>query len=80
MWSDLIPIDVWKKTREQVIVCLEKEMGAVLTSAIAYSWRLSELTHHTGVKQLLKNKANVPHREAIWADNKPHAKNYCRVG
>ena len=51
-----------------MIVCLEKEMDAVLTSAIAYSWRLSELTPGiicTGVKQLLKNKANVPHREAI---------------
>ena len=54
-----------------MIVCLEKEMDAVVTSAIAYSWRLSELTpgntsrYHTGVKQLLKNKANVPHREAI---------------
>ena len=47
-----------------MIVCLEKEMDAVLTSAIAYSWRLSELTH-TGVKQLLKNKSNVPHGEAI---------------
>ena len=45
-----------------------------LTSAIPYSWRLSKLTplfirkrYHTGVKQLLKNKANVPHREDILA-------------
>ena len=37
------------------------------------------VTNATGVKQLLKNKANVPHREAILADSKPHAKNYCRV-
>ena len=41
-----------------------EEMDAVLTYAIPYSWRLSE-RYHTGVKQLLKNKANVPHREAI---------------
>ena len=42
-------------------------MDAVLASAIPYSWRLSELTplfyyrkrYHTGVNQLLKNKANV---------------------
>ena len=61
-----------KRTREQGFVCLEKEMDAVLTSAIQYSWMLGELTplfkgktNHTGVKQHLKNKANVPHREAI---------------
>ena len=44
MLSDLIHIEVWKKTREQGIVCLEKEMDAVITYAIPYSRRLSELT------------------------------------
>ena len=54
---------------EQGIVCVEKNMDAVLAYAIPYSWRLSEPFKGKGiilgVKQLLKNKANVPHREAI---------------
>ena len=36
--------------------------------------------YHTGVKQLLKNKANGPHRDAIWAGNKPHAKIIVQLG
>ena len=49
-------------------------MDAVLTSAIPYSWRLSELSPLfkgkgiilPGVKQLLKNEANVPHCVVQW--------------
>ncbi len=75
-----------KDDRTRDCVCRE-EMDAVLTYAIQYSWRLSELFKGKGIileddqyTQLLKNKANVPHPEAIWADSKAHAKNYCWVG
>ena len=57
---------------EQGIVYVDKKMDAVLTYAIPYSWSLSELFKGKGIileddqyTQLLKNKANVPHHEAI---------------
>ena len=34
---------------EQGIVCVEKKMDAVLTHAIPYSWRLSELFKGKGI-------------------------------
>ena len=45
MWSDLIPIEVWKKMREQGIACLEKKMDSALV--IPYSAN-TKVWYYTG--------------------------------
>ena len=52
------------------------------TIFVEVEWTVKSKRYHTWVKQLLKNKANVPHRLKLFERiySKPHAKNYCRVG
>ncbi len=47
-----------KRMIEQGIVCVEKKMDAVLTYAIPYSWRLSELTPLFKVKGIILEWSN----------------------
>ena len=82
------PASYWSMIKdERTRECMSREeMDGVLTSVIPYSWRLSELTPLFKGKRIIlewsnfcKNEANS-HIVKLWADNKPHAKNYCTVG